>query len=136
MTSNFDIGRRLDKLADKLAKIDQGKIGKLVTETTLEAHEAIVDKITNDIRPHSGLSRTPPVATVTDLVDTGFYRQSWQTSFPSSMKGKVSTNADYALALEFGEAGRKGFFPARDTAKKMEDVFLKKGVKLIKDALR
>lgn len=129
-------------MADKLRALKLGgnkEVEAAVRETTLLAHEEIVDKITNDIEPHSGMSRkNNPQESVTDLVDTGFYRASWNTSFPNPLKGVLATNCEYAEVLENGteDGSHQAFYPARDTARKMKAVFKKRLKKAIQDTLR
>jgi hypothetical protein len=103
--NNYRVSDGVERLADKLARLAGGeaKLQKVIVETTLLAQEAIVEKITNDIEPHSGMGRkNNPQAVVTDLVDTGHYRASWQVSFPGPWQGKLSTTCEYALLLEYG----------------------------------
>lgn len=125
-------------LADKLARLNASMIAKTVTETTLEAHEILTEIITREIEPHSGKYRRIPRDTVTDLVDTGFYRASWRTSFPSPTTGVVATSCEYAAVLEYGtdDGTQQAFFPARKTAKKTRKLFIKNAQRAIQEALR
>src|SRR5882672_12581227 len=163
MSKNFNVSQGVERLAARLAKLSreaEQEMQKLITTITLLTQEAIVEKITDDIEPHSGLSRkNNPQPVVTDLVDTGFYRSSWQVSIPALLTGKVATNCVYALALEYGfnnesinvaahdrsrkgknhsvkahtrTVTRKGFFVARATAEKMRRVFRKRGIELLR----
>lgn len=135
----FKISEGLESLADKLHRLGtmgERKLEQAVRETTLLTHEAIVEKITNDIEPHSGLSRKRnPKETVTDLVDTGFYRSSWNVSFDGPLKGRVGSNAEYAPVLEYGteDGTHKGFYVARDTARKMQPIFAEKIKQVIRE---
>ena len=133
-----NIANGFERAAKRLSALanDGGKyVEQAVKETTLLAHEAIVDKITSEIEPHSGLHRkNNPQDTVTDLVDTGHYRQSWVVSFPGRFTGVLSTNVPYAPVLEYGteDGSHQPFYVARDTARKMRQVFRRK----IVDGLR
>lgn len=134
MSVEFKISRGGEKLADKLLKISRDAeqdLQKLVVTTTLLTQEALVDKITSDIEPHERDGET-----VTDLVDTGAYRASWQAKFPKPLVGKVATNSEYALALEYGredgEHKTRGFFVARDVTKQMRREFAKRGRELLR----
>jgi hypothetical protein len=137
--SNYRVSDGVEHLADKLARLAGGeaKLQKVIVETTLLAQKAIVEKITNDIEPHSGMGRkNNPQAVVTDLVDTGHYRASWQVSFPGPFRGLLSTNVEYAAPLEYGTEHMPGFYVARDTAVKMRVVLVEKMQKAIKGLLQ
>lgn len=135
-SANYSVSDGAERLADKLARMAQlgpSALQKTVVETTMLAKEAIVDKITSEIEPHSGLSRdNNPQAIVSDLVDTGTFRESWQVSFPSAYVGKLATNVEYALPLEYGTDHMPGFYVARDTAKKMRPIFVERIKKAMK----
>ncbi len=138
MSANYNVSKGVERLADRLAAMSRemnAEVQKLVTTTTLLTQEALVDKITQDIEPHNRDGKT-----VTDLVDTGAYRASWQPSFPAPLMGQVATNSEYALALEYGDqehgGHRRGFFVARDVAKKMRRVFRQRGIQLIRKYTR
>lgn len=140
MSANFNVSAGVERIADRLANMSremEQEIQRLIVTTTMLTQEAIVDKITDDIEPHSGMHRqNNPRPVVTDLVDTGVYRASWQVSFPAPLTGKVATNCEYALALEYGrntgKGKTRGFFVARDTAIKMRRVFRKRLIDLLR----
>jgi phage gpG-like protein len=117
--------RELIERFRRMPGLGETKLDNAIKETTELARAELVDKITTDIRPHSGMGRKQnPQPVVTDLVDTGAYRASWQTDYPAPLVGIVGTNNEYAGRLEFGDSGKqKGFFPARDTAIVMRDEF-------------
>jgi hypothetical protein len=121
-------------MADRLARMgSQGeqKLAQVVVKRTLLTKEAIVEKISNDVYPHSRDGQT-----VTDLVDTGTYRASWQESFPAPLKGKVATNVAYALPLEFGNENMPGFYVARDTARNARVELKKDLINAIRELVR
>lgn len=140
MTSNYLVSDGAEKLADKLYKLGaqgEARLQKEVVKITLLGKGAIVDKITNDIEPHSGMHRKRnPQPIVTDLVDSGAYRASWQESFPQPFHGRVASNLEYALPLEYGTENRPGFYVARDVARKMREVFVSNLRKALKEMLQ
>lgn len=120
------------KLADKLAKfgtIGEQRIQQAIAATTALTQEAIVDKITNDVRPHNRDGET-----VTNLVDTGAFRQSWQIKVEPG-RGRVYTNIEYALALEYGTENLEGFGVVRDTSRKGRRIFVTKMREALKGLL-
>lgn len=126
---------QIAKRLEKLGAFGEREIQKVIASTTGLSHEAVVDKITSDIRPHSGMHRDKnPQEVVTDLVDTGAYRQSWQISVEPG-RGELFTNSAYALPLEYGTEHMEGFGVLRDTASKMRRVFAKKMRKAVEDLL-
>ncbi len=135
MSNSYNIAsKQVLKFADKLKNLGgngEKLLQREVVRTTLQTQEAIVDKITNDIEPHNRDGKT-----VTDLVDTGAYRASWQVSFPDPMTGKVSTNIEYAPALEYGHDNLPGFYVARDTARKMRKQFVQNIKKAMVEAVK
>lgn len=136
-SSNNLSTKKILGLADKLAKLaGDTPVQRVIAETTLLTQEAIVDKITNDIRPHDARRITGLVKGVTDLVDTGAYRASWKVSFPGLFEGRVATNISYALPLEYGTEHMAGFYVARDTARDMRKVFVQKLQDAIKQAMK
>ena len=141
-TGDYKISAGVDRLADKLRRLTQEGWNELegaVAEITELARGAIIEKIKNDIEPHSGMHRKKnPQAVVTDLVDTGAYGESWQAQYPEPLQGKVATNIPYAAVLEYGtkDGAQKGFFAARDTAKKMTPIFRKDVEEILKRHLR
>jgi hypothetical protein len=140
MSSYSVASKTISGLADKLKDFGQSrKTEQILAETTALTQEAIVDKITGamgGVRPHSGKSRRVPQDTVTDLVDTGTYRASWQISFPEPGVGRVSTNLEYAAPLEYGTEDMPGFFVARDTARVMRREFIRKLVKHVRESMQ
>lgn len=130
----------LQRQLKALARLAGGlhEIERIVVETTLLAHEAIVEKITNDIEPHSGLHRkNNPQEVVTDLVDTGAYRASWYTAHPSPFVGEVESNSEYAPVIEYGtlDGKRKGYYVRRSVTLKMAPIFAEKVQKRIQELL-
>lgn len=120
------------RLADRLAKfgaVGAQEIQRAIAATTALTQEAIVDKITNDIRPHNRDGET-----VTDLVDTGAFRQSWQIKVEPG-RGRVYTNIAYALPLEYGTEDMEGFGVVRDTARKGRRIYVQKMREALKGLL-
>lgn len=111
-------GRMADRLA-KIGQLGEQEIQKAIAATTKLTHEVVIDQI-SDVRPHNRRGET-----VTDLVDTGAYRQSWQSK-EERLKGTVYTNNDYALALEYGTENMEGFGVVRDSARKGRRIFVQK----------
>lgn len=103
-------------------------VQRIVVQTTLETHAAVVEEITHNVMPHSGLSRKRhPEAVVTDLVDTGAYRASWTPVFPAPYQGEVNSNSKYGYWLEYGtKNGIPAFLVANITAIKMQKVFIER----------
>jgi hypothetical protein len=133
-----------DKLTQKLANLDAGKLSFLIKDVTTDAEEMVKEVISGqssiiNIRPHSGLHRKGGKGTkevVTDLVDYGNLLQSFGSRFPSPYLGIVSTNIDYALPVEEGNEYMAGFFYLRGTANFMRKEFANKARKLIREALK
>ena len=133
----YYISSGADKIADKLANLNPAALERVVVDTTFQAQEMLVEKITNDIEPHLGMHRkNNPQPIVTDLVDTGAYRASWTVSFPKPFTGRLFSNSEYAMALEYGTRYRAGFFPARDTSEKIRTIFKENMIKKLKELLR
>lgn len=115
---DFSGSKGSERLAQKLAKLNPQAFAGVIAQAAAIGHETIVDKITSDVRPHNRDGKT-----VTDLVDTGAYRASWQISFPDQQTAKVATNVEYAASLEYGTEHMAGFFIARDVARQTRDKF-------------
>lgn len=131
--ANYSGTRGAEKLADRLAKLNPQALEGILAKMAQLGKAMVVDKITDDVRPHSGLSRSRnPQQIVTNLVDTGAYRQSWQVKQDSNYRFKVSTNIEYAAPLEYGTEDMPGFFVARDVARKSQVRFKE----LANDAIR
>lgn len=131
---SYQVSSGLDRLADKLRKAANAAqagqaISKAVVETTMLAQENIAERITTDIEPHNRDGKI-----VTDLVDTGAYRASWTTQFPSPTEGELSTNIEYGAVLEYGtqDGSRAAFYPAQDTAEAMRPVFKEKAERAVR----
>lgn len=145
MGSQISVLNGAIRMANRLAKIRPEEFQRVVAETTFQAQGEIVADVTRK-----------------GLVDTGFYRAGWQASLPGPMQGKVATNVEYALALEYGFDGEvtvpshqrksstgkvytvrshtrkmkmKPQYVARDTARKMRRVFKERMVAALRGML-
>jgi len=92
--------KKLNALKDAESTV----VPRVIAKTTLLGHREIVKIITNEIEPHKA-KRRGKVGVFTDLVDTGFYRQGWQTDVSTPGVGKLFTNVAYSPILEFGFDG-------------------------------
>ena len=113
----IDVLNEHDRIIKKILTFAQSGakvLDLMVKELAADTQEAIVDKITSDVRPHQRRGET-----VTDLVDTGAYRRSFLLGSDGSGRAHVSTNIEYALDLEYGNAQYRGFFVVRDTVGKI-----------------
>lgn len=139
--NELNVTKAMKPLIDKYSKFGsagEATLERIIKKITLLTQAAVIDKITNDV-PHTikyPARNLKPGETrrVDDLVDTGAYRQSWQVSFPSKLKGEVSTNNDHAVVLELGtdDGSRPAYDVAGSTAKKMRERFRQE----LKDGLR
>lgn len=80
----------MDKLLTALRAMQNSDeaIQRAVVTTTLQAVERLSDYITE-----------------LKLIDTGAYRRSITADFPAPLTGRVGTNIEYAMVLEFGFNG-------------------------------
>lgn len=104
------LGAQFDSLIKKLKTLEMNFSGgngsnalvDVIQKTVHMGLDIITDEI-HHVRPHSGKHRLVPQDTVTDLIDTGHYINSWVVSHSSPVSAKISTNSEYALPLEFGK---------------------------------
>ena len=119
-------------LADKLHRL--GTAGaKEVSDEVLsiagEANERVVDIVTSEIEPHSGLHRKRnPQAVVTDLVDTGAYRAGWGFDSLTAFKSRVFNVTDHGIVLEYGsdDGTQPAFEPLQRTHNEYSPVFYRR----------
>lgn len=92
------LGQHLKKL--KSMQATASEMDGVLGATALLVQGEIQRIITSEIAPHSRRGQV-----VTDLVDTGFLRQNWQTTQLGALRWQVATNTQYAPILEYGYKG-------------------------------